>query len=94
MTVSLPRNVVPVGARGWSSRDWFGPATIATAQLVKRVNAEVPVTGNQNSSVLLVPVKATIKTGHASSVVSGDLREIVDAELVREPEIRLKPTPD
>ncbi len=70
-----------------------GPATLAAARLVKLVNAELPVTGNQNSSVLWVPVKATIKTGHASSVVSGDLREIVDAELLGEPELWPKPTP-
>lgn len=68
-----------------------GPATLAAARLVKRINAELPVANNQNSHVLWMPVKATIKTGRPSSVVSGDLREIVDVELVGEPNIWPKP---
>ncbi len=62
-----------------------GPATLAAARLVKRLDAELPVTDNQNSRVLWMPVKATIRTSRPSSVASGDLREIVDAELVGEP---------
>jgi hypothetical protein len=62
-----------------------GPATLAAARLVKRVSAELPFAENQNSPVLWMPMKVAIKTGRASSVVSGDLREIVDAELVGEP---------
>lgn len=71
-----------------------GPATLAAARLVKHVNAELPISNHQNSAVLWVPVKARIKTGRASSVVSGDLREIVDAELVGEPELWPKPAAD
>jgi hypothetical protein len=70
-----------------------GPATLAAAQLVKRINAELPITDNQNSRVLWMPVRATIKAGRPSSVVSGDLRGIVDAELVGEPNFWPKPTP-
>ncbi len=70
-----------------------GPATLAAARLVKRINAELPVANNQNSPVLWMPVKATIKTGRPSSVVSGDLREIVEAELVGEPHFWPKPVP-
>jgi hypothetical protein len=62
-----------------------GPATLAAAKLVKWIDAELPVTHNQNSQVLWVPVKATIRTGRPSSVVSGDLREITDFSLVGEP---------
>lgn len=68
-----------------------GPATLAAARLVKHVNAELPISDHQDSAVLWVPVKASIKTGRPSSVVSGDLREIVDAELVGEPELWPKP---
>ncbi len=69
-----------------------GPATLAAARLVKRVDDALPTTSHQDSPVLWVPVRATIKTGMASSVVSGDLREIVSAELVGEPQIWPKPT--
>ena len=62
-----------------------GPATLAAARLVKSIDAELPITANQDSQVLWMPMKATIRTGRPSSVVSGDLREIVDAELVGEP---------
>jgi hypothetical protein len=68
-----------------------GPATLAASRLVKRINAELPVADRQNSPVLWMPVKATIKTGRPSSVVSGDLREIVEAELVGEPNLWPKP---
>jgi len=64
-----------------------GPATLAAARLVRQVNAELPSAEDQNSAVLWVPVKASIKTGQASSVVSGDLREILEAELVGEPRL-------
>jgi hypothetical protein len=40
-----------------------------------------------------MPVKATIKTGRPSSVVSGDLRELVEAELVGQPNFWPKPAP-
>lgn len=62
-----------------------GPATFAASRLVKRITAELPASDNQNSQVLWMPVRATIKAGRPSSVVSGDLREVVDAELVGEP---------
>ncbi len=68
-----------------------GPATLAAARLLKLVSAELPFAGNQNSKVLWMPIKVTIKTGRPSSVASGDLREIVDAELVGEPNFWPKP---
>jgi len=70
-----------------------GPATLAAAQLAKRIDAELPFNDNQNAQVLWMPMKATIKTGRPSSIVSGDLREIVDAELVGEPNLWPKPAP-
>jgi hypothetical protein len=70
-----------------------GPATLAAARLVKRINVELPVANNQDSAVLWMPVKATIKTGRPSSVVSGDLRELVEAELVGQPNFWPKPAP-
>lgn len=68
-----------------------GPATLAAARLVKQITAELPFSGNRHSDVLWIPVKASIRIGRPSSVVSGDLREIADAELVGEPNFWRKP---
>jgi len=68
-----------------------GPATLAAAQLLRLISAELPFTGTHESLVLWMPIKVNIKTGRPSSVVSGDLREIVDAELVGEPNFWPKP---
>jgi hypothetical protein len=68
-----------------------GPATLAAARLVKFVDAELPVCQHQNSPVLWMPIKAFIKVGRPSSVVSGDLREIVDVEPVGESRFWPKP---
>jgi hypothetical protein len=68
-----------------------GPATLAAARLVKWVDAELPFTQNQNSQVLWMPLKATIKACRPSTIASGDLREIVDFELVGEPNFWPKP---
>jgi hypothetical protein len=62
-----------------------GPATLAAARLVKRIDAELPVTQNQNSQVLWMPVEVPVKTARSSSVASGDLREVGDAKLVGDP---------
>lgn len=62
-----------------------GPATLAAAKLVKWVDAELPSSQNQNSRVLWVPVRTSIKLGRPSSIVSGDLREIANFELLGEP---------
>lgn len=64
-----------------------GPATLASANLVKQITAELPSTDQQDSAVLWAAIKVKIKTGRPSSVVSGDLREIESAEFVGEPQI-------
>jgi hypothetical protein len=63
-----------------------GPATLAAARLVRHVRAELPISSHENSPVLWVPLKVKVKTGHPSSVVSGDVREIAEAELLGDPE--------
>jgi hypothetical protein len=68
-----------------------GPATLAAARLVKWVDAELPIAQGRNSPVLWMPLKAIIRTGQPSSVTSGDLREIVDFELVGEPKFWPEP---
>ena len=56
-----------------------GPATYAAALMVKNVTAELPWAKGQPSKVLWVPVRVKIKAGE-SAPLSGDMREVVQAE--------------
>lgn len=68
-----------------------GPATLAAARLVKSITIDLPFSENRVSPVMWAVVKATIKTGTPSSVVSGDVREIVDAQIMGKPAFWTRP---
>jgi hypothetical protein len=65
---------------------YAGPATYATAKMVKEIAAELPGTKGHASKVLWMPVKVKIKAGDSASLV-GDVREVVSAEFDGEPRL-------
>lgn len=62
-----------------------GPATMAAAELVRRVNAELPLTPGADSAVLWVPICCEVTCER--SQVRGDDREVNSPAFVGKPQI-------
>ncbi len=61
-----------------------GPATVAAAQLLKRIKAELPWKEGADSDVLWVPVKARVKVD-PSNRIGGDVRRVCGVAFAGKP---------
>ena len=67
-----------------------GPATYAAATLVKKVDAELPMTKGKDSTILWLPVRAIINADQTRKHL-GDNRDVDSVEAMSEPQFWQKP---